>query len=148
MTRIHEISVREFEAWVRATLIWFGVRKELIDDLIKDDIYIQHMREQATKGDDMNGAEAKGSAAELKEFQSIVKSLTACKEVASDLNIRSAKIVSSLAGLSEPQREKEQAEKLKVDSVVLVHVLRDIGNELGRSLSEISSNLEKLEQVW
>lgn len=81
-----------------------------------------------------------------KDFAVIVKTLTGCKQKALQLVTRSGRLASSLAGKTETQ--KEESEKLQVDSVVLIHVLRDIGSELNQSLSEISDNLEKLENAW
>lgn len=81
----------------------------------------------------------------LKAFEIITKSLTKCKEIAEQLSIRSGRLVSTLAGESEPPKDTE--EKVHVDSVVLIHVLREIENELSQSLSEISNNLDKLENA-
>ena len=93
-----------------------------------------------------SGQEAKGTEPQ-KDFEVKIKTLITCKELASRLSIKSAKLVSLYTGLSEPQKEKEQ-EKKEVDSTVLVHVLQDIGNELGQSLAEISDSLTKLENAW
>ena len=92
-----------------------------------------------------SGEEAKGTEP-LKDFAVVIKTLTTCKETASRLNIRSEKLVSLYTGLSEPPADEQ--EKKSVDSAVLVHVLRDIENELSKSLLKISDNLEKLEKAW
>ena len=101
------------------------------------------------KGDNMTGGlggQAGATEAKLKDFEVVVKTLTDCKEIASSINERSRKLVSTLTGQSKPQ--KDEKEKKHIDSVVLVHVLRDIENDLGKSLNEISNNLEKLEEAW
>ncbi len=104
--------------------------------------------EHAFRGSDMpNGAGAMPEAVKtLKAFTSITEGLTGCKEIASSLSTRSRKLVSLYTGQSEPLKETE--EKREVDSVVLTHVLQDAEAELRKSLSEISDNLEKLENAW
>ena len=96
---------------------------------------------------DIMDSGAEGAQVPQKAFESITKTLTKCKEIASTLNVRSRKLVSAYTGMSKPTT-KDKEEKQKVDSVVLIHVLRDIEEELCRSLSEISDNLEKLEKAW
>ena len=90
------------------------------------------------------GAEAE---APQKAFKSITKTLTKCEEISKQLSIRSGKLVSSFTGMNEPQKEVTDELK-KVDSFVLLRVLSDIEAELCRNLSEISNNLEKLENAW
>ncbi|KKL05007.1 hypothetical protein LCGC14_2610340, partial [marine sediment metagenome] len=49
----------------------------------------------------MNGdAAAKTAGPDLKDFAVIVKTLTKCKEIASQLNKRSEKLVSSFTGIT------------------------------------------------
>ena len=105
--------------------------------------------EHAFRGNDMNGEDGSPqvAGAQQKAFKAITTALTQCKKDASQLSIRSTKLVSSLTGISAPP-VKETEEKLEVDSVVLAHVLRDIEEELKISLLEISNNLEKLENAW
>ncbi|KKL12872.1 hypothetical protein LCGC14_2531430 [marine sediment metagenome] len=105
----------------------------------------ESLLENAFRGEAMS-TEVERTTVPLKDFKIITKTLSCCKERASELSTRSRKLVSLYTGESEP--EKDEEEKLKVDSVVLVHVLRDIENEISRSLSEISDNLEKLENAW
>ena len=96
---------------------------------------------------DMNGAEAKTT--EAKAFEIVVKSFSRCSETALQLAKRSRKLVSLYTGESEPQRDAGREDvKVKVDSVVLTHVLRDIENELSQRLAEVAKNLNKLEQAW
>ena len=52
MMTVHE--VQEFEAWVRAALVHFRVSPDMIDNLIKDDAYIQYMKEIAEPPKDKN----------------------------------------------------------------------------------------------
>ena len=107
--------------------------------------------EHSFRGNDMDTSArtpgAQVASAPLKDFEMVIKTLTACNQEASQLSDRSRKLVSLYTGISEPPGD-EQEKKLEVDSVVLVHVLRDAGNDLNQSLSEISDNLEKLENAW
>ena len=97
----------------------------------------------------MNGAEAGAAEVPQKAFESITKTLTKCKEIASYLSTRSEKLVSLYTGENEPQKEKGGEDvEVNVDSIVLTHVLQDIEKELCQSLSEISDNLDKLEKAW
>ena len=104
--------------------------------------------EHVFRGSDMNaiGPEPEG-AAQQKAFKEITAALTQRKKDAARLSIRSTKLVSLLTGISEPQKEKVEEEKV-VQSPVLAHVLRNIEEELKMSLSEIANNLEKLENAW
>ena len=106
--------------------------------------------EHAFRSNDMNsgasGMRMQAAETSQKIFQLVTETLTKCKEDALQLSIRSGKLVSAITGVSEPQ--KEMKEKAKVDSVVLIHVLKDIENELSQSLLEISNNLEELEKAW
>jgi len=108
----------------------------------------ESLLENAFRGSDMpNGAGAIPEAVKTpKAFTSITEGLTGCKEIASSLSTRSRKLVSVFTGQSEPPKETE--EKKEVDSVVLTHVLQDVEAELRKSLSEISDDLEKLENAW
>ena len=99
----------------------------------------------AFKENNMNG-EGKGQEVPPKAFRLVTEGFIRCTEVAERLKERSAKLVSLYTGLSEPQKEK--VEKTKVDSVVLVHALRDTEDELRRNLDEISNDLDKLEKAW
>ena len=95
----------------------------------------------------MNGAE--GKTAEPKAFEMTVKSFARCSETALQLAKRSKKLISLYTGESEPQKEEGGEEvKVKVDSIVLTHVLKDIENELSQRLLEISASLDKLEKAW
>ena len=143
MTRIHEIQ--EFEACIRSVLIeFFDVKEDVVDALLKDDVYLNEMKRRNNMPGELA---APDSAAPQKAFESITKTLTKCKEISKQLSVRSEKLVRSLIGMGEPS--KDSAEKLKkVDSVVLIHVLQDIEVELCRNLSEISDDLEKLENAW
>lgn len=170
--------ILDFECLVRSVLSYWGTKDEAIDSLIKDDVYLNAMKEKemttleewtdkqarfileqkrqvmeataenllehAFRGDNMCDSATAEPA--LKDFAVIVKTLTQCKEVASQLSTRSRNLVSAFTGISKPP--EEETEKLKVDSVVLVHVLRDIEGDLSRSLNEISDNLDKLENAW
>ena len=93
---------------------------------------------------DVQSAETTGQP---KAFEQVVKALTKCSEVAVRLSKRSKKLVSSYTEGNEPCVDKKDTDQ-KVASVVLVHVLRDVENELAKSLSEISDNLTKLENAW
>ena len=108
----------------------------------------ESLLENVFRGSDMpNGAGAMPEAVKTqKAFTSITEGLTGCKEIASSLSTRSRKLVSAFTGQSEPLKETE--EKKEVDSVVLTHVLQDVEAELRKSLSEISDDLEKLENAW
>ena len=106
--------------------------------------YKAYLRD-AFKEKDMD-SEAAG-AAQQKAFKEITAALTQRKKDATRLSIRSTKLVSLLTGISEPQKEKVEEEKV-VQSPVLAHVLRNIEEELKMSLSEIANNLEKLENAW
>ena len=121
----------------------------------EDDLYLNLMKERVLenvfKGDNMTGGQTEKTEASQKAFESITKTLTKCKEKAKQLSVRSRKLVSLLTGQSEPKvgyLEKDKEEKLKVDSVVLIYVLRDIEEELCISLSEISNSLDSLEKAW
>ncbi len=141
-------EIQEFEAAVRSILAFppFDLKEDFIDALIEDDVYLNEMKRR----NDMNmmntGAQSAEATEQTKAFESITKTLTKCKEIASHLSTRSEKLVSSFTGINEPP--KEEPEKQKVDSVVLIHVLQDIEKELCQSLSEISDNLDKLEKAW
>ena len=156
MTRIHEIQ--EFEAWVRSTLVWFGVREDLIDGLIKDDVYIQHMKEMEARAELLlehafrrNDMDGQGQGGQVpgkapKAFATIVDNLTACSCKAATLSKRSSGLVSLIIGESKPQIEKD-CEETK-PSVVLIKVLSDTIIKISKNLNEISNNLEKLEKAW
>ena len=117
----------------------------------------ERILEHAFRRNDMDsmgpgtGAYGRSSAptteAPQKAFKSITKTLTKCEEISKQLSIRSGKLVSSFTGMNEPQKEVTD-ELEKVDSFVLLRVLSDIEAELCRNLSEISDNLEKLENAW
>ena len=145
MTRIHEIQ--EFEACIRSVLIeFFDVKEDVVDALLKDDVYLNEMKRRNDM-DTIQAGAAETAEAPQKAFKSITKTLTKCKEISKQLSVRSGELVRSLTGMEEPS--KDSAEKLKkVDSVVLIHVLQDIEVELCQNLSEISDNLEKLEKAW
>ena len=143
MTRIHEIQ--EFEACIRSVLIeFFNVKEDMVDTLLKDDVYLNEMKRRNNMPGELA---APDSAAPQKAFESITKTLTKCEEISKQLSIRSGKLVSSFTGMEEPQKEVTNELK-RIDSLVLLRVLSDIEAELCRNLSEISDNLEKLENAW
>ena len=131
------------EGWVNKQRKFILEQSRLVEEIEAGEELLN-----AFRGSDMpNGAGAIPEAVKTpKAFTSITEGLTGCKEIASSLSIRSRQLVSALTGQSEPT--KETGEKKEVDSVVLTHVLQDIKVELRKSLSEISDNLEKLENAW
>ena len=94
--------------------------------------------------DDMS--DAVGAAKAPKAFATIVDNLIACSIKATTLSKRSSGLVSLITGESKPQIEKDCEERQP--SVVLAEVLRDTILNIDNNLSEISDNLEKLENAW
>ena len=156
MTRIYEIQ--EFEAWVRSTLVWFGVREDAIDGLIKDDVYIQHMKkmeartvslfEHAFRRNDMPVELSVPEPAKApKVFELLVRQLTSASVLAEQLSGKSTGLVSLFIDKHQKEIEKKTEEKA-VQSPVLAHALQEIVSDLNQSLLEIANNLEKLENAW
>ena len=105
--------------------------------------------ENAFRGSDMpNGAGAMPEAVKApKVFEVLVKELTSASVLAEQLSGKSTGLVSLFIDKHQKEIEKKTEEKA-VQSPVLAHALQEIVSDLNQSLSEISDNLEKLENAW
>lgn len=146
-----EYEIQEWEAEIRSILAGFGAKEEVIDSLIKDDIYLGAMQKHIiiNKEDNMEGpAEARGTAAvPPKKFESIVNRLRSKVDMARQLRNRSASLVSTLIG-SPPILSKDDKEKVEMPTTMLASVLERIEQDLEENLEQISENLDKLENAW
>ena len=90
---------------------------------------------------------AQGASEPTKAFRLIVEQLTAASSLAKQLSTKSGSLVSLY--VSKPPLKKEEKDKNEVvQSVVLIHVLQEVTNDLTRNLHEISNNLEELGKAW
>lgn len=137
-------EVQEWEAHVRSVLSFFGLKEEHIDNMIKDDIYLESMK----KGDEEmeSGMGQPNAATPKKVFECIVEDLTGNVQLASRISMKSTNLINKILGIM-PELDKEKEEKA-VPPDALTNVLREINGVLNMKLQEIEQNLERLENAW
>jgi len=82
-----------------------------------------------------------------KMFEALVNRLRSKVDMATQLKNRSASLVSTFVG-SPPILSKDDLDKAEIPPTMLAAILERIEQDLEENLSEISQNLDKLENAW